>query len=178
MKIVVVVGDHADPHAALAVPLGQWLAARDVHLLTGGGGGVMEAVSRAFVETPRRRGMAIGVLPAGKPGYPNRWVEIAIRTHLHGKETAEGKQGEKDDPLGFYSRNRINALTGDLLIALPGGGGTYAELRLAREAGKLTFVLLADGQTVGGRNAAQLAQERFTVVNSFASLQAEISKHL
>ena len=48
LPIVGVMGSGSHPHADLAEPLGRWLAAQGVHLLTGGGAGVMEAVSRAF----------------------------------------------------------------------------------------------------------------------------------
>ena len=37
-------GSGTTPHADLAIPLGRALARMGVHLLTGGGGGVMEAV--------------------------------------------------------------------------------------------------------------------------------------
>jgi len=90
LPIAGVMGSGTQEHADLAVPLGRWLASLEVHLLTGGGCGVMESVSRAFHEVQGRRGLVIGILPAASeenaamapPGYPNPWVEIAIRTHL------------------------------------------------------------------------------------------------
>lgn len=109
-------------------PLGRWLAGLGVHLLTGGGGGVMDCVSEAFRSVPDRDGFVIGVLPAGgpdaspRPGYPNRWIEIAIRTHL----PLTGERGT--EPL---SRNHINVLSSDVVVALPGGAGTSTEVALA-----------------------------------------------
>ena len=118
-------GSHADEHAAMAEPLGRWLANAGVHLLTGGGEGVMRAVSRAFAETPGRRGQVIGVLPlleGERVGhYPNPFVEIPIRTHL----PHSGERGT--DPT---SRNHINVLTSDIVVALPGGTGTRSEVEL------------------------------------------------
>ena len=64
LPIVGVMGSGAEPHAERAAEVGRWLAAIGVHLLTGGGGGVMAAVARAFHETPERRGLVIGILPA------------------------------------------------------------------------------------------------------------------
>lgn len=130
LPVVGVMGSGSDPHEARASALGRWLAGRGCHLLTGGGGGVMAAVSRAFAETPERAGLVIGVLPAvagdrlcrPPPGYPNPWVEVAIRTHL----PLSGARGE--DPL---SRNHVNVLSADAVIALPGGAGTLSEVRLA-----------------------------------------------
>ena len=129
LPIVGVMGSGTAEHAERAVPLGRWLAHRGVHLLTGAGGGVMTAVSRAFHEVESRRGLVLGIVPAGaspeamKPGYPNRWVEIPIRTHL----PLSGERGA--DAL---SRNHINVLTSDVIVALPGGHGTANEIVLAQ----------------------------------------------
>ncbi len=96
----------------------------------------MEAVSRAFAQEPGRAGLVIGIHPLDHcfsrtdalyedgrgvegRGYANRWVELPIRTHL-------GRDG--DDPL---SRNHLNILTSDVVVALPGGAGTDSEIRLA-----------------------------------------------
>ena len=72
------------------VPLGETLADLGVNLLTGGGGGVMTSVSRAFTRRPNRRGICIGIIPCAsesdratpRDGYPNEFVELAIYTHL------------------------------------------------------------------------------------------------
>ena len=118
LPIVGVMGSGTEAHEPRAQQVGSWLATEGVHLLTGGGGGVMASVSRAFHETPGRRGLVIGVLPSRpsassepRPGYPNPWVEIPIYTHL----PFSGERGT--DPL---SRNHINVLTSDVVIFLPG----------------------------------------------------------
>jgi uncharacterized protein (TIGR00725 family) len=124
-------GSGQDPHSDRAGPLGSRLAEFGVHLLTGGGGGVMASVSAAFHAGSPRRGLVIGVLPttqqndsepAERSGYPNSWVEIPIRTHL----PYSGLRGQ--DPL---SRNHINVLSADVIVALPGGAGTASEVALA-----------------------------------------------
>lgn len=56
-------GSGHESHESLAIPLGELLAGMGVHLLTGGGGGVMTAVSQAFSCTPGREGQVIGVVP-------------------------------------------------------------------------------------------------------------------
>lgn len=132
LPIIGVMGSGREEHPR-AAQLGAWLATRPVHLLTGGGKGVMTAVSRAFAESPERAGMVIGVLPSAgaKPepeaGYPNAWVEIPIVTHL----PHSGKRGESE-----RSRNHINVLSSDVVIALPGGEGTASEVRLALRYGR------------------------------------------
>ncbi len=60
-------GFGSQPHEDRARQLGPLLAELGVDLLTGGGGGVMESVSRAFAEHPGREGVVLGVLPA-EPG--------------------------------------------------------------------------------------------------------------
>ncbi|MEE9142044.1 MAG: molybdenum cofactor carrier protein [Gammaproteobacteria bacterium] len=132
LPIVGVMGSGRDAHAELSIPLGRWLATQLVHLLTGGGAGVMQSVSQAFVETKDRRGLVIGVLPLGNspespPGYPNPFVEISIRTHL----PLSGAKGA--DAL---SRNHVNVLSADAVVALPGSAGTSSEVQLALRYGK------------------------------------------
>lgn len=147
LPIVGVMGSGSEPHAGRAVPLGRWLAAEGVHLLTGGGAGVMEAVSRAFSEVPGRAGLVLGVLP-GDPssglapdGYPNPWVEIAIRTHLPRTGT------EGTDPL---SRNHVNVLTADVIVALPGGAGTASEAALAVGYGRPVIAFVDSAADIPG----------------------------
>jgi uncharacterized protein (TIGR00725 family) len=127
--IIGVMGSGVDRHDELAIPLGRWIAEGGHHLLTGGGGGVMEAVSEAFARVPDRRGLAIGVLKAVPgaqgalvAGTPNAWIDIPIRTHL----PLSGRDGTD-----ARSRNHINVLTADLVVGLPGGDGTRSEMELA-----------------------------------------------
>jgi uncharacterized protein (TIGR00725 family) len=101
-RILGVMGSGREEHAELAVPLGRWIAANGFHLLTGGGAGVMAAVSRGFQEVPDRQGMVLGILPAGPPpGYPNPWVEVVIQTHLPDR----GSEGASP-----RSRNHLDVL--------------------------------------------------------------------
>ncbi len=90
LPVVGVMGSGSRLHLERASALGRWLAECGVHLLTGGGGGVMAAVSKSFHATPNRRGLVIGVLPCdespsnpkeGYPpeGYPNQWSRFRSR---------------------------------------------------------------------------------------------------
>ncbi len=143
LPIVGVMGSGSHEHRALAAPLGRWLATLPVHLLTGGGSGVMLSVSRAFASVRPRRGMVVGVLPgtsegASPRGYPNPYVELVIRTHL----PLSGEEG--GDPL---SRNHVNVLSSDVVIALPGRAGTSSEVKLAVRYGRPVVAYLgADGE--------------------------------
>ena len=146
---VAVIGSGEAPWEERAAPLGAWLARRGVHLVTGGGGGVMAAVSRAFAEETPRAGRVIGILPsAGEdpragppPGYPNAWVEIPIHTHL----PLRGRHGS--EPL---SRNHLNVLSAEVVVALPGGPGTASEVALARRYGRPVVAHLGDRGAIPG----------------------------
>ena len=145
-RVVAVIGSGvvADPGCA---EVGRLIASLGFDLLTGGGRGVMDAVSRAFYETSPRQGIVIGVVPAavepleaieqrtahGGPveyevpaGYPNEWVELAIYTHL----PDSGPDGTLRS-----SRNHINVLSADAIVALPGREGTESEISLATQYG-------------------------------------------
>ena len=148
LPIVGVLGSGSDPQPERAEPLGRMLAEEGVHLLTGGGGGAMECVSRAFATAPGARlGRVIGILPGSvedgcyeaRPGYPNRWVEIPVRTHL----PLSGITGSST-----LSRNHINILTSDALIVLAGGPGTRSEVNLALLYGKPLLGFMEDWREV------------------------------
>jgi len=138
-------GSHAWEDRAL--PLGQWLGRRGVHLLTGGGAGVMASVSRAFYRVADRPGLVIGILRAGEtagtvaPGYPNAWVELPIVTHL----PLSGDRGREPG-----SRNHINVLTADVVVALPGGAGTASEVGLAHGYGRPVVAWAHSDDELGG----------------------------
>ncbi len=140
-----VMGSGSDEHEPLARGVGTLLARLGVNLLTGGGRGVMRAVSRAFTQSPRARGVCIGIIPCRsegergvpKEGYPNEFVELAIHTHLP-HSAAFG--------MNDLSRNHINVLSSAAIIALPGAAGTASEVSLAIRYGK-PVVAYATGAT-------------------------------
>lgn len=149
LPIVGVMGSGSDAWKPRAGELGRLLAELGVHLLTGGGGGVMSSVSQAFFETPGRKGSVIAILPCRegdrlcrpKPGYPNRWVEIPIATHL----PLSGREGQ--DPM---SRNHINILSSDAVVALPGWEGTKSEVMLALQYRRPLVAYLSDRSELPG----------------------------
>src|SRR5205814_409754 len=62
-RVIAVIGSGVTADACCA-EVGRLIASLGCDLLTGGGRGVMEAVSRAFHETSPRAGIVIGVVPA------------------------------------------------------------------------------------------------------------------
>ncbi len=141
--VVGVMGSSKEAHVDKARPLGQWLARLGVHLLTGAGAGVMGAVSEAFSEVKDRQGLVLGIVPGDGgtpwPGYPNPWVEIPIFTHL-------GFGGERGTDLA--SRNHINILSSDVVVALPGTAGTASEVHLAVQYEKPVVAFVDDRSAI------------------------------
>lgn len=166
LRVVGVMGSSRERHVTRSRRVGVWIARAGYHLLTGGGPGVMAAVTEAFVSVTPRTGRAIGVLPAdvlridGIPpaGYPNPWVEIAIRTHLD----KLGPQGDDE-----ASRNHLNVLSSDVIIILPGGAGTVSEARLAVHYGRPCIAHLDDRDDMPGLPDSVPVEPRFEWVQQF-----------
>ncbi len=166
LPVVGVMGSGREPHRRRAHRLGEWIARAGFHLLTGGGPGVMAAVTEAFVRVAERRGAAIGILPAAAggqggaapPGYPNPWVEIAVRTHLD-QVGADGA--------GHASRNHLNVLSSDVVIVLPGSAGTASEARLALRYERPCIAWLANRVDVPGLPEEVPVEPRFSAVETF-----------
>ena len=98
-----------------ALLLGQELGKLNLVVVTGGLGGVMEAVSRGAKE---RGGTTVGILPSRDRESANKWIDIPIPTNL----------GEM--------RNFIVVNSGDLVISMFGGYGTLTEIGFALKLNK------------------------------------------
>ena len=181
-KVVGVMGSSSAPHADLSATVGVIVANLGCHLLTGGGHGVMAAVSEAFSGVSGRAGVVIGVIRAsdevrsglreGKRPYaprtpPNEWVEIPIFTHL----PDSGPDGKSPT-----SRNHINVLTSDVVVALPGGQGTLSEVELALEY-EWPLILFVGSGTIGGRSSHDLARNASGSI-AIAESRRALEKHL
>lgn len=136
LPVVGVMGSGSETHEELAAQVGRVLAGEGVNILTGGGRGVMETVSRAFIRVRGQgHGRVLGIIPGQsdgeetveRPEYPNPYVEIVIRTHL----PLSGITGTST-----MSRNHINILSSDVLVFLPGGDGTFSEYTLSKRYNK------------------------------------------
>ena len=170
LPIVGVLGSGTDLHSKRSTKLGMWLATQPVHLLTGGGGGVMLSVSRAFTSNSERRGLAIGVIPGrvneavneyeSLEGYPNPWIEVPVFTHL----PDSGCLG-----MGPTSRNHINVLSSDVLVILPGQLGTVSEAELAVRYNKPAIAWLDERSQIIGLHPDVPVAKRFKQVREFIS---------
>lgn len=174
LAVIGVMGSSENAHEDLAAPLGRLLARLPVHLLTGGGQAAMAAVSRAFVESESRKGLCIGVIPAEtlehpthtRAGYPNDWVELAIRTHLVAKHP---------DAWDGLTRNHINILSSDVVIALPGSRGTAHEIDLAVKYGKPVAAYFHREDEM--ENVPEVVSQCTAITQVEAFLDAQLAAH-
>jgi len=126
----------------------------------------MEAVCRAFHSVNERTGKIIGILPGtvdgGKYqptlGYPNQWIEIPIHTHL----PVSGLSGTE-----LASRNHINVLSSDVLVALPGSHGTASEVRLALQYQKPLVAFLSEREDIRDLPRETYVEPVFEKVKNF-----------
>jgi uncharacterized protein (TIGR00725 family) len=115
--IIAVIGpaNCTERQAELAEQVGTEIAERDVVLVCGGRGGVMEAACKGAWSAG---GTTIGILPGHDPDLGNPYLSIALPTGL----------GE--------ARNALVANAGQALIAIGGAYGTLSEIALALKAGR------------------------------------------
>jgi len=92
-----------------ALEAGRLLGTREVVILCGGMGGVMEAVSQGVQE---RGGMVVGIV-RGERTDANRWLDAVIAPGMG------------------LSRNYILVRSKDAVLAIEGGVGTLSELCFA-----------------------------------------------
>ncbi len=105
----VVIGD-ADANAEkydFACEVGRFLAEMNIVVITGGRGGVMEAVSKGAFE---KGGTTVGILPSNNLDDANDWCTISIPTGMG------------------HSRNALTAMSADFIISIGGGAGTMTEM--------------------------------------------------
>ncbi len=128
----------------------------------------MAAVSKSFYETPNRRGLVIGILPCDeslkepRAGFPNQWVEIPVLTNL----PLSGERGT--EPM---SRNHINILTSDVIVALPGDAGTGSEVRLAVRYERPIIAFVESDQEIPGLPKSVSISNSLAGVRTFVMTQ-------
>jgi uncharacterized protein (TIGR00725 family) len=106
---VAIVGDYGagKKECDFAYEAGKVMAERDLTVLTGGKGGVMEAAGKGALE---KGGRVVGILPSAFPGESNEYCSIRIATGLG------------------HGRNAIIASSADIIVAIGGRAGTLTEI--------------------------------------------------
>lgn len=129
--VVSVIGDAQvdDPaRIVLAERLGDLLMCGGFRIVTGGLGGVMEAVSRGARRSPAwEEGRIVGIVPSYRASDCNPFCDIIVPTGLQ------------------LGRNVLVVAAGDVVVALGGGAGTLSEMALAWQLGRPILTLGAEG---------------------------------
>jgi uncharacterized protein (TIGR00725 family) len=103
----------------LAEEVGRRLAEAGVSIVCGGGGGVMEAASRAATEG----GTVIGIVPGEAVQDANRYCSHVVATGIG------------------HARNLAVVSSGEAVIAIGGEWGTLSEIGFARTIGRPVVTL-------------------------------------
>ena len=104
--------------------------------------------------------------PTPKDGYPNQWVEIPVLTHL----PLSGERGM--EPM---SRNHINVLSSDVIVALPGDAGTLSEVRLAVRYERPVIAFVESDQEIPGLPDSVSISSSLEGVRTFVMSQLGLS---
>ena len=150
--VVAVIGAGDAPRAIckLAFELGREIAKRGAVLVNGGRAGVMEF---AAAGARKEGGHTIGILPGYDRSAANRHIEFAIATGI----------GE--------ARNAVIVATADAVIALPGEGGTLAEIGFAKKFGK-PIVALDSWPEIEGLSRAETPVEAVSLALKLAAAKS------
>jgi uncharacterized protein (TIGR00725 family) len=105
---------------AMAEAVGRGLAEAGVAVVCGGGGGVMEAASRAAAEVG---GDVIGIVPGTSPNDANAYCTHVVATGIG------------------HARNLAVVASGEAVIAIGGEWGTLSEIGFARVIGHEVIAL-------------------------------------
>jgi uncharacterized protein (TIGR00725 family) len=122
MKIVSVIGqsDSTRDQETQAYELGKELAQAGYVIISGGMGGIMQAVARGVSE---HDGICIGLLPGHRQSEGNPYLTVGIPTGLG------------------HARNILVARAGEVVVAIGGGYGTLSEIAFALTMGKVVIGL-------------------------------------
>lgn len=142
--LIAVIGDAklkaGSANERLAVEIGRALVDAGYRVLTGGLGGVMEAVCRGARASRRyREGDTVAVVPGHDPREANPYVDVAIASGLD------------------HVRNSVVAHA-DAVVAIGGGAGTLSEICFAWIYKRLIVALRVDGWS--GKLADQRIDDR------------------
>jgi uncharacterized protein (TIGR00725 family) len=160
--IVAVIGNAriTDPiHYQHCCELGSALVQAGYRIVTGGLGGVMEAVSKGAQSSPQHfDGSVIGIVPSYQASEANEYCDIVIPTGMQ------------------LARNILVVATGDAVVVVGGGSGTLSEMALAWQLGKPVLALGSKGW--GGELAGRSLDNRRPDTISECDDIPSIIKHL
>ncbi len=147
-----VIGD-SDASAELCIAaeqIGGMLAQLGITVITGGGGGVMEAACRGAANAG---GTTVGILPSSETNDANPWCSVVIPTGLG------------------HARNVVNVLSGDFVVALGSSAGTLSEVCFAWIHGRPILTLKGFDRWLE-RTGSDLDSRKSSTITDCADLES------
>ena len=141
-----------------AYQVGSLLAEMDITVITGGRGGVMEAVSKGAFEAG---GTTIGILPSNNINDANDWCTISIPTGMG------------------HARNALTPMAADFIIVIGGGAGTLTEMGFGWMYDKpIIAVTIFEGwaEQLGGRSIDGRRGVKIIEARNLIEMKNKISK--
>ena len=102
--------ESSESNLEVAEELGREIARRDLVLVCGGMGGIMESACKG---AKAENGFTVGITPFDSKDASNDYLDVVIPTGLG------------------YARNFLVAKAGDVVIAIDGSAGTLSEMAIA-----------------------------------------------
>jgi uncharacterized protein (TIGR00725 family) len=157
---VVVIGDAqaSENKYHFCEQLGAFLAEQGFHVITGGGTGVMEAVSKGASQAG---GLTIGILPSVHHSDANPWCKVIIPTGIG------------------HTRNSLTALSADIIISIGGKAGTLTEMAYAWIYNKPIIAVTRFGgwsEQVSGQKIDDRRSDNIIAVNSLQELKIQLER--
>jgi uncharacterized protein (TIGR00725 family) len=159
---VTVIGnyDASGDSVIAAERVGQMLGRLCCTVITGGGKGIMLAVSRG---ARKAGGLTIGILPGPDMAWGNEELDVVIPSGIS------------------YARNLTNVLAADVVIAIGGASGTLNEMTYAWMHGKPIIALAGTGGWADRLAGQSIDERRADVVqraDSVEHLEQLVREHL
>lgn len=160
-QITVIGNAYSSPQIALrAEQAGEVLGRLASTIISGGRGGIMQAVSRG---AKRAGATVVGILPGDSLDGGNEYLDVII-------------------PSGIgYARNMTNVLAADVVVAIGGACGTLNEITFAWMHGKPVVALVGSGGWADRLAGQKIDDRRDDAIEAAASLEALetiVRKHL
>ncbi|MEA2071555.1 MAG: TIGR00725 family protein [Asgard group archaeon] len=166
-KVIGIIGGNektcTEKDKKIAYKIGKALIKNNYRIITGGLGGVMEAVSKGGKkEENYNEGMIIGIIPSLNKEHANEYVDIVIATGFN------------------YARNQIIVASSDAIIAIGGGSGTLSEIAFAWQMNKLILAFNTEGwsQKLGNISLDNKRKDKIIKVNSVSEIISILNKKL
>jgi len=144
----------------IAKELGHKLVDNNIRIISGGHGGIMEAVSHGGQKsTNHQDGDVIGVLPEINGEKANSYIDTLICTGIG------------------YARNQVICASSDIVVAIGGGAGTLSEISFAWQLGK-PIIALKVNEGWSSKMAGKCLDDRRDEPIHSASTVDEVLEHI